>query len=113
MSWKKRPATGPPVDSTARLSELVASAATRVLLSLDGVAEALGTTASLVADVVGSGIGEGVSADACPATMITTMTDTATARLETMAPRQRGNRRKFTTAPKMMIPERVVPGAEV
>jgi hypothetical protein len=77
-----------------------------VVLSVDGVAEALGAAASLVADVVGSVVGEGVSADACPAIMITTMTDAATARLVPMAPRQRGNRRKFTTAPKM-IPERV------
>jgi hypothetical protein len=80
---------------------------------LDGVAEALGAAASLVADVVvGSVVGEGVSADACPAIMITTMTDAATARLVPIAPRQRGNRRKFTTAPKMIPETCVVPGAE-
>ena len=54
MSWKKRPATGPPVDSMDRLSEFSASAARRVR-SVDGVAEALAAAASLVADV-GAGV---------------------------------------------------------
>ena len=58
------------------------------------------------AGVAGSGAGEGVSADACPAIMITTMSDAAIARLPPVAARQRENRRRLTRTPKM-TPERV------
>jgi len=107
MSWKKWPATGPPVDSMDRLSEPAASAATRVVLSADGLAEVFAVAASLDAGAVGSGMGEGVSADACPAIMITTMSDAAIARLLLVEARQRENRRRLTRTPKM-IPERVL-----
>src|SRR6476660_536516 len=106
MSWKKRPATGPPVDLMDRLSEPAAAAAIRAVLPADGVVEVLAVAASLGAGVVGSGAGEGVSADACPAIMITTMSDAEIARPPPVAARQRENRRRLTRTPKV-TPERV------
>ena len=101
MSWKKCPATGPPVDLMDRLSEPAAAAAMWAVLLADGVADVLAVAASLGAEAVGSGAGEGVSADACPAIMITTMSDAAIARLLPVAARQRENRRSLTKTPKM------------
>ena len=106
MSWKKWPATGPPVDLMDKLSEPAAAAATWAVLSADGVAEVLAVAASLGADIVGSGAGEGVSAAACPPIMITTMSDDAIARLPPVAARQRENRRRLTRTPKL-TPEHV------
>ena len=69
------------------------------MLSADGVAALLAVAASLGAGVVGSGAGEGVSADACPAIMITTMRDAAI--VLPVAARQRENLRRLTRTPKM------------
>jgi hypothetical protein len=66
---------------------------------VDGVLDGAGLLAATVG--VGCGTGDGVSADACPAVMITTMTEAAIARLVLVEARRQRNWRCFTVAPEM------------
>jgi hypothetical protein len=85
------------------------------VLSVDEVAEereAVGSLGTPAVDVEGSGRGDGVSADACAASMITTMIDAAIIRPISVHVRRRGNRPKFTDPPRSFAEACVVPGAE-
>jgi hypothetical protein len=61
---------------------------------------------------VGCGTGDGVSADACPAVMITTMTEAAIATLVPAEARRQRNRRCFTMAPRDVWRDVSMLGAE-
>jgi hypothetical protein len=85
------------------------------VLSTDDVAEereAVGSLGTPAVDVEGSGRGDGVSADACAASTITTMIDAAIIRPMSVPVRRRGNRPKFTDPPRSFTEACIVPGAE-
>ena len=94
------------------LSELATSAAASPAsfgeaLSADGAGE-LPPVAVLLARVDGFGMGDGVSAEACPGIMTTTMAHAAIDRLMPLKARRRIDRRCFTRVPQDLFPKRVL-----
>ena len=85
------------------------------VLLVDDVAEegeAVGSLGAPGVDVEGSGTGDGVSADACAASMITTVIGAVIIRPMSVHVRRRGNRPKFTDPPRSFTEACIVPGAE-